>query len=217
MSRKGKRGDNTPKPLHRKVLVFRCAYKTDMPGDCDGEGDFYLAEYDGELFVSLEDDLDDEEYPAGQARLFILNADAAENDGESLFDILDLRGETAALIPLIGQEAGNFSPALCKMLGEEMAFCRNMLILDRLEILPQFRGQQLGLRFIRAAIARFGMGCRIVVIKPFPLQFEGKLDDRNKDEYRKATDKLRKYYARAGIKPLRGTDLMILDLYKLRS
>jgi hypothetical protein len=32
-----------------------------------------------------------------------------------------------------------------------------MLILDRLEILPQYRGQQLGLKYMRAAITRFGI------------------------------------------------------------
>jgi hypothetical protein len=108
-------------------------------------------------------------------RLFVLYADAAESEGESLFDVLDERAETAAYIHLLGDDAGNFSRAVCKILGEEMVFCRNILILDRLKILPRFRDQQLGLKYVRAAISRFGIGCRLAAIKPFPLQFEGKI------------------------------------------
>ena len=61
---------------------------------------------------------------------FVLNADAAEREDENLFDVLDEREETAAYIPLLGDDAGNFSPEVCKILAEEMVYCRNMLILD---------------------------------------------------------------------------------------
>ena len=160
-------------------------------------------------------------------RLFVLNADAAESAGENLFDVLDEREETAAYIPLLGDDAGNFSHAVCKILGEEMVFCRNMLILDRVEILPRFRGQQLGLQYVRAAISRFGIGCRLAAIKPFPLQFEGKMGSVSGNEYVEpsksvladfdgATRKLKKYYAREGFVSLRNSGLMILDLDKGR-
>jgi hypothetical protein len=110
----------------------------------------YLAVYEGDLFVFLDDEQenDDREHPAGQVRLFVLNADAAESEGESLFDVLDERAETAAYIHLLEDDAGNFSREVCKILGEEVVFCRNILILDRLEILPRFRGQQLGLKYV---------------------------------------------------------------------
>jgi hypothetical protein len=61
-------------------------------------------------------------------------------------------------------------------------------------------------------------------LKPFPLQFERTLDDpdlvwrarMNLDlfsrEARSAQASLKKYYSREGFIPLRGTDLMILDL-----
>lgn len=160
-------------------------------------------------------------------RLFVLNADAAENEGESLFDVLDERAETAAYIHLLGDDAGNFSDEVCKLLGEEMVFCRNMLILDRLEILPRFRGQQLGLKYVRAAISRFGIGCRLAAIKPFPLQFEGKMGTVSGSEtvepsksivahFDAATRKLKQYYAREGFVSLRNSDLMVLDLDKGR-
>jgi hypothetical protein len=152
-----------------KVVGFRCSYRTSTSSYDDYER--YLAVYEGDLFVFLdgEQENDDREHPAGQVRLFVLNADAAENDDESLFDVLDEREETAAYIPLLGDDAGNFSRAVCKILGEEMVFCRNKLILDRVEILPRFRGQKLGLQYVRAAISRFSIGCRLAAIKPGPV------------------------------------------------
>jgi hypothetical protein len=214
-----------PRKLRDKIAGFRCSYRTSM-SSYDDYGR-YLAVYEGDLFVFLDDEQenDDREYPAGQVRLFVLNENAAECEGENLFDVLDERAETAAYIPLLGDVAGNFSRAVCKILGEEMVFCRNILILDRLEILPRFRGQQLGLQYVRAAISRFGIGCRLAAIKPFPLQFEGKMGSvsGNETEYvgpsksmlanfDAATKKLKKYYAREGFISLRNSDLMILDL-----
>jgi hypothetical protein len=195
----------------------------------DSDTDLYVAEYAGKLFVTLDDDVEsDAEQLAGEARLFIVNAEAADNAAEDLMELLDHRQETAAYIPLLG-EAGNFSPAVCKLLGENTVLWGNMLLLDRLEILPQFRGQQLGLRYMRAAISRFGMGCRIAAIKPFPLQFEGKLGPTPRrgagaesevmsslrsrvTEFRAATAKLKNYYAREGFVSVKGSDLMVLDL-----
>jgi hypothetical protein len=191
-----------------------------------GDGGPYLSEYEGELLVGLEDDVDEFRL-AGRVKLFIVNPDAAEDDEEapSLFELLDLRGETAAYLPLLhSTEPNRFSPALRRILREAIVPSRNMLILDRLEILPEFRRQRLGLRYIRTAVKRFGSGCRIVAIKPFPLQFERNLDDPDLEwrarmnldllsrETRAATTKLKEYYSREGFIPVRGTDLMILDL-----
>jgi hypothetical protein len=172
-------------------MSFHCDFQTTMPENYEGE--LYVAEFSGNLIVALEEDEDDKEYPAGEARLFVVNAEGAERDGESLYEVLDLRSDTAAYIPLLGQEAGNFSTAVCKLLGEEMVFSRNMPIVDRLTIIPKFRGQELGLRYLRTALIRFSLGCRIAAIKPFPLQFESKVNDSNKNEFQAATAKLKQY------------------------
>jgi hypothetical protein len=207
------------------IVHFYCTFRTEMSEwSCDGGP--YLSEYEGEIRVGLEDDVNEFRL-AGRAKLFIVNPDAAEDHEEapSLFELLDLRGETAAYLPLVhSTEPNRFSPAVRRILREDIVPSRNMLILDRLEILPEFRRQQLGLRYVRTAIKRFGSGCRIAALKPFPLQFERTLDDpdlvwrarMNLDlfsrEARSAQASLKKYYSREGFIPLRGTDLMILDL-----
>ena len=45
---------------------------------------------------------------------------------------------------------------------------------DRLELLPEARGQGLGLKVLERLISKFGLGCRIAVMKSFPLQLEVK-------------------------------------------
>jgi GNAT superfamily N-acetyltransferase len=198
-------------------------------------GNWWGEESNGELVVYLDTDdhADDNGRRAGTTRLFVLNADAAEKDDVDLCELLDRRSETAAFISLIGEEPGNFSAGVYRLLNEEVIFCRNLLLLDRLEILPEFRGQELGLKFMKAAITRFGLGCRLAVLKPFPLQFEGKMGTvpvgrsgqvvrrppaarTAAAKLRSGTEKLMKYYARAGFVALSGSELMILDLEKRR-
>jgi hypothetical protein len=75
-----------------------------------------------------------------------------------------------------------------------------------------------------ACVRHLGLGCRIAAIKPFPLQFEGgvrrsddwkgglTLTDFSRDK-RATTARLRSYYAQIGFQHVRGTQLMICDLY----
>lgn len=207
-------------------MFFSCDFRLEWMQPT-GEPDDFISTYLGDVFVSDEDDADAPRL-AAKSRLFIINADAAEKSDWSLVDVLDSKSETAPYIDLINlDEAGNFSPSVCDLLDEEFVFSRNMLILDRISVLPEFRGRRLGLSYIRAAVGRFGMGCRISAIKPFPLQFEGAAPSRVDDEWtrrldlkalpkgkRAATAKLKRYYGSEGFVPVKGTELMILDLHR---
>jgi hypothetical protein len=179
-------------------------------------GGLHLAAYEGDIHVLLDED---REQRAGHARLFVLNADAAEQEGKSLFNLLDMRPETSAFIPLLGDEDGELASAVLEVLGERATSSRNMLLLDRVEILPAFRGQELGIKYLRAAISRFGLGCRLAAACPFPLQLGRHARTLAKSAMptlRAARAKLRKHFAQAGFVPLPRSDLMILDLEKHR-
>ena len=187
------------------ICAFHCLFRTSMSDfECGG---LHLAAYEGELHVFLDEEREEQ---AGQARLFVLNAEGAERDGESLFNLLDMRAETAAFIPLLGEEDTQLAPEVCEILDEKVSANRNMLLLDRLEIEPAFRGQQLGLKYAAAAIRRFGLGCRLAAARPLPSPQAGRPGSRQ----RAARAVLRRYFARAGFVPLPGSDLMILDLLK---
>ena len=113
----------------------------------------------------------------------------------------------------------------------------NMLILDRMEILPKYRRMGIGLHALRCLQRQFSTGCGIVVMKPFPLQFEQGGPEKNMHEpefvrfglgdfdrnQKRATAKLRAYYARLGFVRVPRTEFMVADPYlpvpplKLRS
>jgi GNAT superfamily N-acetyltransferase len=187
------------------TCAFRCFFRTSM--SAYDHGGLYVAAYEGEIHAFLDDEF---EQPAGHARLFVLNADAAERDGESLFNLLDTRSETSPFIPLLGDEEGELAPAVREVLDEPVITCRNMLLLDRLEILPAFRGQDLGLRYLAAAITRFGLGCRLAAARLLPPP--GACASGKVVALRMTRTKLRRYYAQAGFVALPRSDLMIMDL-----
>ena len=64
-----------------------------------------------------------------------------------------------------------FSRRLHNLLGNEIENF-NFLILDRVELLPKYRGDGVGLLVLRSLIERFGAEAGVVGMKPFPLQLE---------------------------------------------
>jgi hypothetical protein len=75
--------------------------------ESSGDGGPYLSEYEGELRALLADDVDEFRL-AGRVRLFIVNADAAEDDEEapSLFELMNCtRVKSDALRSLLASMA----------------------------------------------------------------------------------------------------------------
>jgi hypothetical protein len=99
----------------------------------------------------------------------------------------------------------------------------NVLIIDRLEIQPAFRGCGVGLFVIRKLIERFSSGTGVIALKAFPLQFE--VDNAKKTDpwsqrmalasfplqKRSASATLRRYYARLGFIAMPRTDFMFMS------
>ena len=88
----------------------------------------------------------------------------------------------------------------------------DLLIIHKIEVNPQFRGHQLGLLALLRTIKTFGEGCAMVAIKPFPLQFENKVTDKNQSKFEAAQKKLRRYWAKLGFVRFEETDQYYLDL-----
>jgi hypothetical protein len=67
---------------------------------------------------------------------------------------------------------------------------RNILLINRVEILPAYRGMGLGLATIWNIIRRHSAGCGIVALKAFPFQFRaggwsGRLSDLEESDWNK--------------------------------
>lgn len=198
--------------------------------ECDvedsGEPDYLIYGTEGELFNMGDDDNNRE--LAGRFSLFYVDAERAINERASLFEALDCHSQTMLDYYQLFEENGEygFSDRVMKIVPEGTVVNYNLLVVDRIEILPKFRGKKLGLRVLRQIMNRFACGTDIVALKPFPLQFEGMspgieaatkwreemgLAQMTKHK-RVATKKLRDYYASAGFRLVRGTQMMIRSM-----
>ncbi len=156
----------------------------------------------------------------GKVRLFYLDLAAVFDTNGSLHDLFDIRSETAPFYSaLIDYKTGDFKPNLEKILGEYICDL-NVLIVDRLEILPEFRGKKIGLACLGWCLQQYAHACGVVALKCFPLQFEcaemGEPAWRREMQFGKLSRdrktslaKLKKYYASLGFKVLPGNDIMV--------
>ena len=189
-----------------------CVLDSEEPTDFIYEttSDLYnISDYEERVFV-------------GKFRLYYVDVERAINEEMPIFDIFDTYCHTAGYFdPIFGSNSPEFSDRLLKLLNYDVLY-RNILILDRLEILPKYRGNGLGLNIMRHMMNRFGPGTGVVTLKPFPLQFEPestRIEDEKwyndlglsqlpKDE-RVATKKLFNYYSRLGFLRIGLTPFMV--------
>jgi hypothetical protein len=159
---------------------------------------------------------------AGKFTVFYIDLEGAGMDRVSIFDTFDAAEQTLCYYSAIFDDDGHtlqFSDRLTRLL-DEPPYWGNVLVLDRVEILPKFRSHNLGLVVMRRLIERFRPGAAIVAIKPFPLQSEACIAESvwrtrmGLVEFEKncsrASAKLRRHYAKLGFKHMRGTEFMFL-------
>lgn len=173
----------------------------------------------------LEIDEDDGRHIAGRFTAYYVDADRAINERLALYDVMDAHSSMAEQIyaAIYDDETLGFNDSVMEAVDWDI-LGNNVLILDRLELLPAYRGRKLGLRVLRHMILRFGAGAAIVAIKPFPLQFESEHALGNDSEWRKklqlqkfqytedeAFRKLSQYYAGLGFAQLADSPIMVLS------
>lgn len=187
----------------------------------DDEPARFIKFIDGTIYLYVNGE---RKVKAGNFSVIIMDVVAAVNERESVFDVFDFSSKTIDYFSLYAPGL-EFKPKVLKALGGGDRWEPGMLILDRLEVLPGFRRQAVGLRVLRWLRIQFSMGCGVVVMKPFPLQFEGGTPEENKGkpdfvrlrldlfdtDFHRARRKLRDYYGRAGFVVVAGTSYMVAD------
>ena len=157
---------------------------------------------------------------AGRFRTYYVDFATGANYGYSARDVLDAYSDTYAYAEvLLGRSDDPFSHQLETLLGFEI-WNPNFLVLDRVELLPPYRGRDVGLLTILSLMERFAAGAGVVGMKPFPLQFEPEprgshtawqkrlqLRKLSRDQ-RHSTEKLQTHYARLGFVSLPRTPFM---------
>jgi hypothetical protein len=140
----------------------------------------------------------------------------------SLYDLLDApAAETAFFLELFSMDEDEPYATLTKDAARALAphgggedLCNRLLMLQTVHVNKRFRGLGLGLLAVHRLMHAFlliDMGS-IAALKPFPLQYTGKVTEENKKEFLAAQDTLRRYWARLGFRTVHDSELMILSL-----
>lgn len=195
---------------------------------CSSLGPLEGERYIQEIFVDIvkTDDSGNDVQIIGKASIkIILVAQALENNFD-IFQIFDSDSYTMRVGSTIYDfENDDIKDELRrKLFGEDYMSNPNICIFERLTILPEYRGLGIAAKFIKDNFFFFSTTCGLIVMQPFPLQFEAegtlakcsdferqmKYDQMEKDE-NKARKSLMNFYKKVGFISVKGYDnLMFL-------
>jgi hypothetical protein len=160
---------------------------------------------------SVEFDIVEETRVIGAGRLFRINADLAYDNDESIHLICDYMQNTMDCADaLYDYDTEGFSEKV-DQLFDHIPRTSNVLLIDRMEIEQAHRGRMIGLIVMLKLIRRYGKGCSLVAIKPFPLQYDGKVAGQE-EALERDREKLVRYYSRLGFQRIRGADFYAISL-----
>lgn len=109
---------------------------------------------------------------AGRFDASYIDVDQSLVDGVKLYSMMDtLSDETAEIYETLFDPHTNELRKDVKDLLGDVAF-RNILVINKVEVLPVYRGMGIGLATIWNLIRRDSAGCGIVALKAFPFQFK---------------------------------------------
>jgi hypothetical protein len=198
-------------------LIPSIHYETSRYLDLDGEleNEFVLT-IRGTVYGEPDGvELDGVRPKLGSLRFYIIQVGNAYNEGTSLRSVFDTYQQTMdAGCAIFDDSFENFCPWIRRRFDDAYP-SDDLLLLDRLTLDPVVRGQRLGLAVIDRTIRDWSKGCSLVVMKPFPLQYEGGWNEKNVTELKlqgfrarktEAFKRLREYYVRLGFERVGRTD-----------
>lgn len=171
----------------------------------DGDEDRDLVtEYTGKIIHLTEDE---REISIGRVRADRVDYGEALSRGIPFYEVFDLSGALEDFYEaLFDSKTDDFRNDL------EIDMVGDILVVHTVEIVPKYRGWNLGLLSMLQTIRTAGAGCAMVAIKPFPLQFAGKVTEKNTREFNQCQEKLRAYWERLGFQRISATECYYLDL-----
>ena len=185
--------------------------------------DNFIQKITGSIVASSWDS--ETEQTIGEIQLAYIDIVSAQEDGCDLYSLFDADSlPSTYCFTLYDLDEYGWSDTVYQSFGDSL-FNDNLLIIHRIKLLSEFRGQKIGLLAIRRSIQQFGHGCGLVCLTAKPYQIE--LRDKNpidQGEYEKydlsrftsekstATQDLEAYYQQAGFIKLPGSKLMAINL-----
>lgn len=198
-----------------KELFFNFKYSfTSETGDV--EGFRYIQNVFVEIYASDMEADDDEEVLIGKANLKLMLINQAIGDDFDMEELFDTDPELFFIGDQVFDLETNEFMANIQDRYLECTLNNNICILDRLVLIPEYRGYKISKKIIKDIVFHFKTACGLFVIQPFPLQFEGDnclgedpwedkawYQDLEKDKS-KATKKLTAYCESLGFEPIKG-------------
>ena len=208
--------NNQPLTIMDKYdISLDCRYSLLLNPDDDGE---YSPVTEIPATISLFNNETEEYSTAGYLELHYYNVGYAINHHFNIFNTFDRSMNTYEMgATIIDQRTGYVKDEIVNQLGEDN-FNFNILVIQRMGIYPQFRGQGIGKIVLKGLTEKFTDQCGYIFLKCFPHQCEAaaKSDpsllvdemqlikfDQN---YKTAQQKLNRYYKECGFTKLKGTD-----------
>jgi hypothetical protein len=204
--------------------TYQVKFKIIRSLSSDPEPDDYICNIAGEIKSTDEAGNDS---VAGTLQGYIVQAGRIINEGESLFDACDAHSQTVHdyACVLFDSRSGELKSAIEEQFGVVPA--GDVLILDKIEVLPAHRGRGLGLAAACCFLDTFESGCCLAVAEPYPLQFKD-ITHEHPDwcakmgvdafvaDKKRATAKLQVYWSRLGFRRIRGSKKFALSLQDRR-
>ena len=188
-------------------LYFQFQYKMKSSNFSESP-EKYLNQYELEIWLETEDGSPIE--LAGKGDLYNILLSAALEEDADIFEIFDFDAGLLDLgNTLYDFENVDFKKCIFDYYNDDF-YNPNVFFINRIELLPRFRGQGLGEKIIQDICHRFASGCGLFALKAFPLQMERRAIETPKEwdkrmkfhqleqDEEKATYKLYSYYQNLG-------------------
>lgn len=173
----------------------------------DPDGQHMVHEFTGKILHQTDTETKTKTTTAGLVRAERVAIGAAHEERFPVRDVFDSSGELFDFYEhLVDTDTG--------WLREDLRLDQigDLLVVHQIKILPKHRGMKLGLLAMLRTIEVLGGGCAAAAIKPFPLQFCGKVNDKNREEFLSAQEKLCGYWRQLGFDQVDDSEYYILDL-----
>ncbi len=157
----------------------------------------------------------------GTALSYYFDVSNCINSNESIDDLFDLEGSFLEYYSLLYEE-GFIKDEISEQMGDILN--NNLFLIQKVEVKSKYRGNKYGQAAVIRLIQQFAHGVGLVVLKPFPLQYENsryeslskasKFKSFVKDE-KQAFSKIRKYWEGIGFQKIGDSEIWgINPLYK---
>lgn len=159
-----------------------------------------MTTYEGKILIHSDDefdhfDMDEVEIGTICLEMYDLNFEAGHSSLMEAFD--ESPSSLAVGTAILDDSYSTINDQILDLVGD--SFNTNILLVNRLEINEKYRAKGYGKYVLNSLDIYFKSTCAYVVLKSFPLGFEGITNDKN---YKKAQERLNSFYSRCGYKKI---------------